>query len=455
MQIKLLLIIVVVIFGAFFYLHSINPVDVDFALNQETTYKLPAAYLVTGGFLVGLVLLVINIIITDMRRAVRDMQIRKEKKIHETMLSNYRQGITALSKGNASKARQYFIRVIDVNPVGLDIYMRLSDAYLAEGAYKEALASLEKGNVMNPDSIDLLSMIARIAGDAGDKVRVEMALGDILKLDSDNQSALRGLRDLKLTAKDWSGAIELQKKLIYAIKGKAPQKECEEEDNRLMGFLYESAVLSADKGSDDSALATIKEIQRLDSSFVPASILQGELLLRQGNSNGALKLWEKGFDDSGDPVFLLKLEDLYLGRSEPDRALEVFRKAQSSRPRDIDLNIFLGRLYLRLEMVDEAIGEFERIQNDLEGSYYLELLLAEAYMRRNQSDKSARLLKKALKLNDVPQPSFSCVRCERSSEDWHSRCPRCSEWNTMKISRTVAARRDNPPEKLANLSVIR
>ncbi|MEE9542743.1 MAG: hypothetical protein V3V95_03035, partial [Thermodesulfobacteriota bacterium] len=75
MHIKILLIIVVVVFGAFFYLHSINPVDVDFALNNETTYKLPAAYLVTGGFLVGLVLLILNIIIADMRRAVKDMQI--------------------------------------------------------------------------------------------------------------------------------------------------------------------------------------------------------------------------------------------------------------------------------------------------------------------------------------------------------------------------------------------
>ena len=455
MHIKLLLIIIVAIFGAFFYLHSINPVDVDFALNQETTYKLPAAYLVTGGFLVGLVLLIVNIIIADMRRAVKDMQVRKEKKVHEAMLSNYRLGIAALSKGNAQKARQYFVRVLDVNPVGLDIYMRMADAFLAEGGYQEALSALEKGNVMNPDSIDLLSMIARIASDAGDTVRVEMALGDILKLDSANQSALRGLRDLKLGSRDWKGAIELQKKLIYAIKGKAPPKECAEEDSRLMGILHEDALLSTDKGEDESALATIKEILKHDSSFIPAVILQGEILLRQGNSKSAIRLWEKGYEDTVDPVFLLKLEDLYIARSDPDKALETFRQALASKPRDIDLNIFLARLYLRLEMVDEAISEFERIQNDLEGSYYLELLLAEAYLRRNQSDKAAHLFKKALKLADVPQPSFSCTDCGHSSDEWLSRCQMCGEWNSMKVSRTVAVRRDNPPEKFANLSVIR
>jgi lipopolysaccharide biosynthesis regulator YciM len=308
---------------------------------------------------------------------------------------------------------------------------------------------------MNPDSIDLLSMIARIANDAGDTVRMEMAFGDILKIDSANQSALRGLRDLKLTSNDWTGAAELQRKLIYAIKGKAPADVIAGEDARLLGILYEEALLSVNSDEDGKALATIKEIQKHDRSFIPAIMLQGEILLKQGNSNSAVRLLEKGFEDTLDPAFLLKLEDLYLGRSEPEKALETFRKALEKRPRDIDLNIFLARLYLRLEMVDEAIAEFERIQNDLEGSYYLELLLAEAYLRRNQSDKAARLLKKALKLADVPQPSFSCTNCGRSVSEWLSRCPRCNEWDSMKVSRTVAVRRENPPEKFSNLSIIR
>jgi lipopolysaccharide biosynthesis regulator YciM len=455
MHIKGLLIIVVVIFGVFFYLHNINPVDVDFALNKDVKYTLPAAYLVTGGFLVGLVLLIINIIFADMRRAVREMQVRKEKRAHEAVLSNYRLGIAAFNKGNVSKARQYFIRVMEAEPAGVDIYLRLSGAYLAEGSYQDALATLERGYVNNPESIDILSRIVQIARDADDTVRLQMALGDILKVDPANPGALRALRDFALAQDDWKSASDHQRKLIYAVKGKSLESETRREETLLRGFLYEEALLCAGKDDFAAALALIKEILKSDASFVPAHILQGEIMLGQGNSKSTIRLWEHGFELTGDVIFLLKLEDIFIGSSQPERALALYKTVLISRPSDIDINIFLARLYLRLEMLDDAVSEFERIQNDLEGSYYLELLLAETYMRRSETDKAARLFKKALNLNDVPQPSFSCAQCGFGSEMWLSRCARCDEWNSFTVTRTVAVKRENPPEKLTNLSLIK
>jgi lipopolysaccharide biosynthesis regulator YciM len=424
-------------------------------LNKDIKYTLPATYLVTGGFLVGLVLLIINIIVSDMRRAVREMQVRKDKRAIESKLSNYRSGITAYNKGNITKARQYFIRVVEADSSGVDIYLRLSEAYIAEGSYSDALATLEKGYVNNPDSIDILSRIAHISGQAGDKVRLRMALGEILKIDSANPDALRGFVETAEAQKDWREAVENQRKLIYAIKGKGLTSEMDIEEERLRGFLYEDALLRASSDNFDSATALIKEIVKSDDSFVPAHILHGEIMLRQGNSNSSARLWERGFEMTGDPVFLLKLEDLYIGRSEPDGAINLYKTALSARPRDIDINIFLGRLYLRLEMLDEAVKEFERIQNDLEGSYYLELLLAETYIRQGETDKAARFFKKALKLDDVPQPNFSCTPCGFATDTWLARCPRCDKWNAFKINRTVAVRRDNPPEDFSNLSLIK
>ncbi len=455
MHVKGLLIIVVVIFGVFFYLHNINPIDVEFALNKDIRYTLPTTYLVTGGFLVGLVLLVINIIVSDMRRAVREMQVRKDKRAVESMLSNYRLGIVAFNKGNIKKARQYFIRVLDADPSGVDIYLRLSDAYTAEGSYRDALATLEKGYVNNPESIDVLSRIAHISGEAGDTVRLKMALGEILKIDSANPDALRGLVEMAKSGQEWKDAIEYQRKLIYAIKGKGLESEMASEEARLRGFLYEEALLRAGKDDFNSAISLLKEIVKSDGSFVPAHILHGEIMLRQGISNSTARLWERGFEMTGDPVFLLKLEDLYIARSDPQGAIDLYKSALATRPRDIDISIFLARLYLRLEMIDEAAKEFERIQNDLEGSYYLELLLAETYMRQGQSDRAARLFKKALKLDDVPQPSFSCSPCGFATDKWLARCPKCDQWNSFKVNRTVAVRRDNPPEDFSNLSLIK
>ena len=53
-------------------------------------------------------------------------------------------------------------------------------------------------------------------------------------------------------------------------------------------------------------------------------------------------------------LLLHRLEDLYLRQGEPGKAIELYKQAVTWRPQDISLKFFLGKLFYRLEMVDEA-----------------------------------------------------------------------------------------------------
>ncbi|MEE8574845.1 MAG: tetratricopeptide repeat protein, partial [Thermodesulfobacteriota bacterium] len=165
----------------------------------------------------------------------------------------------------------------------------------------------------------------------------------------------------------------------------------------------------------------------------------GDIHSKQGNSAGAIRTWEKGYEGTRNPVFFLKLEDTYLQLSEPEKILNEYKKAISQNPQDIDLSLLQARLFLRLEMVDEAITELERIRSDVEESYYLDLLLGEAHLRRSNSDKAAALFKKALSHDKEVPPAFVCNSCAYASGEWLTRCTSCGRWDTYRLSRTTAA----------------
>ena len=453
MHYKVLLFLTIVIVGAFFYLHKVNPAEISFVLNKDYSYTLPITYLIIGGFFVGVVLSVMNSLVVDLRRAVKDMKARRERKRREVSEANYRAGISAFYRGKHSKALQFFSRVLSFNPADIDIYIRLAEAHEAEGDIEEGIKVLEKGLLKIPDSIELLLQVAAYADTAGDIKKTEQKLGEILKLDSENSYALGRLRDFKVYSNAWGEAVGLQRKIVASLKS-GEAGELAREKSLLVGFLYEEAVEKASADSFDEASAAIKEILKSEEGFIPAHILLGEIYRKREDPQSALRVWTRAFDIHHDPVLLLKIEEAYLEQSAPDKLLDLLRNATLERPQDMDLALLLARLYLRLEMIDEAIGELERLKSGVEASYYLEMLLGEAYMRRGMTEEAALTFHGALGLDRALPPSFVCSECAHGEPGWRSRCPDCRQWNSLKMSRTRVASRDAVPENFSNVKII-
>lgn len=442
MYTKILLVVVIIILSAFFYLHTQNPGVVNFVVTRDRTYTLPSTLILFAGFFMGVIVAVLNSLLVDAKRAVKELSARREKRMLEQADDNYRRGIEALVKGDTAEARELVEKAIKARPSDTGRLITLSETYVRENRVKEALKVLENGFMSNPNSIGLLIAIARCSTEAGDAARSARAFAEVLKIDPKNPYALRKLRDHRIGAGDWAEAALLQKTIYEKEKDDGLKAK---EKRLLTGLLYEAAAIDAAGGRLHDAVVKVKEVLKNDDAFMPAHLLLGEALSRQGNAAGAIKVWEKAREKyaNSEPVFL-KLEDIYLKESAPEKILDRYKREISANPNDTRLRLLLSRLYLRLEMIDDAIEELERLFAEGEDSYYPQILLGEAYLRRKQSNKAATLFHKALGLDREFLPPFLCSNCNHSAKTWAPRCPSCGEWNTLYMYSSVAAAKVTP-----------
>lgn len=439
MYTKILLVVIIIILSAFFYLHTQNPGTVTFVITKEHTYVLPVTLLVFAGFFSGVIIAVLNSLLVDARRAVNEMRARRDKKLLAQADENYRRGMDALVKGDTVEAREYIEKALKAKPSDTGKIISLSETYIRENKPREALKALENGLLNNSNSIGILIAITRCAIDTGDDFRAAKALEEVLKLDPKHPYALRRLRDFRVKENDWIEAARLQR---IITDGERDEEFKKKEKGLLTGLLFESASRYAQEGKLNEAVARIKEVLKNDGAFMPAHVLLGEILCRQGNLTNAIKVWEKAHIKypNSEPI-LLRLEDLFIMESAPDKILEKYKREISARPDDANLRLLLSRLYLRLEMVDNAIEELEGLHQEGEDSFYPQILLGEAYLRRKQGGKAAHLFHKALGLDREFLPPFVCADCENTAKAWEPRCPSCGHWNTLIMNASRAAHR--------------
>ncbi|MDP2690256.1 MAG: hypothetical protein Q8P48_09110 [Deltaproteobacteria bacterium] len=437
MYTKILLVVIICILGGFFYLHTQNPTEVTIAVTSDRSFTFPVMLFIFGGFFLGAFLAVVNSLFVDARRYLKEVRSRRERKAAEAAEQNYHRGVELLVKGDTNGARDLMEKSLAAKPSDAGMIISLSETYARENRPREALKVLEKGYLNNPSSIGILVAIARSAGDAGDAGRAAKAFEEVVKLDPKNSYALKRLRDYKMGAGEWDRAAALQKTVIECER----DPEAKERGRRLLnGLLYEAAAAAFARGRYEEAVSSVKEVLKNNEDFLPAHILFGDILYRQGNSSGAVKVWEKALHrfPNAEPV-ILKLEETFLRESAPEKILEKYQKEIISHPTDTNLRLLLSRLYLRLEMIDNAIEELERLQIEGVDSFYPQILLGEAYLRRRQDGKAAELFQKALGLDREFVPPFVCAHCGHTVAAWSPRCPSCGEWNTLSMAASSTA----------------
>ena len=432
MYTKILLIVILVILSAFFYIHTQNPAEVTIAIARDYTVTFPVTLFVFGGFFLGACLAVVNSFVVDARRYFRERQSKRDRKAAEAAEQNYHRGVELLVKGDTTGARDVIQKALAAKPSDAGMVISLSETFVRENRPSDALRVLEKGYLNNPGSIGILVAIAKSASDSGDATRASKAYEEVVELDPKNGFALKKLRDYKMEAGEWERAASLQKSVIECERDGA---EKEKGRHLLYGLLYEAGAASFSRRNYDEALGFVKEVIKNDEDFLPAHILMGEVLYAQSNQSGALKVWEKALHrfPNAEPV-ILKIEEMFLRESAPDRILERYQKEIISHPADTNLRLLLSRLYLRLEMVDNAIEELERLQLDGIESFYSQVLLGEAYLRRKQDSKAADLFQKALGLDREFAPPFVCSACGHNAAAWGPRCTSCKQWNTLSMA---------------------
>ena len=173
---------------------------------------------------------------------------------------------------------------------------------------------------------------------------------------------------------------------------------------------------------------------RLEKDFVPATLGLAEVLLREGETEEAINLLEKSYEETFSMIILARLEDLLINVGEPGRLLRIYKNSLSRNRQNPSIKFFLGKLYYRLEMIDDAFDTLLSI--DTGSTSYPEFyqLMGSLYLKRHQPEKAVEEFRKALDMKVALKIPYCCKECGNASSEWSGRCDSCKKWNTLQFN---------------------
>lgn len=409
--------------------------------NQEVTtikipfgdiYETPTIALILLSGAVGALLMLFVFIVRDTKKFMDNWQYQKKQKKEAKVHDLYSKALNNLfAHHNISEAKELLKQVLIEDPENINALLKLGDIALTEEDYQTARKYYQSARDLNPQNMEVLFSLSHLMEKMNRLTDALRYVEDILEVDDGNLSALYKKRDILERLERWDELVFIQKTIL---KNEHSEKEKNRAREILVGYKYEYGRHSIENGDLEKAKKAFRTVLRLEKNFTSATLGLAEVLLREGETEEAINLLEKSYDETSSLIVLLRLEDLLLNVGEPMRLIRIYKNTLSKNQQDPVIKFFLGRLFYRLEMIDDAFETLTSI--DTAGAPYPELhqLMGNLYMKRNQVDKAAHEYKKAL---DESQCAFSiaykCSNCGYESSEWSGRCPDCKRWNTFQL----------------------
>ncbi|HEX6850893.1 MAG TPA: tetratricopeptide repeat protein [Candidatus Polarisedimenticolaceae bacterium] len=357
---------------------------------------------------------------------------RKEDRRSERIEEEYSKGLAAVLEGRDDEAMRRFRAALEWDSRHFNTLLKLGEVLRAQERFDEAIELHRKAHHLKEDDPRPLYALVEDYEAKDDLDRARAVLGRILALRKDSVSAWRKLRSLHMKERDWPRALEAHLRVEkYAIPGDARDAA----DRRFgVGIRYEiaSSMLAAGKAKDSTG--ALRKLLKDEGHFVPAHVRLGEALLEQGAESEAVEAWHHGFEETGSPVFLTILEDHYLGTERPLQAIEALKRCVARARKDTVARFYLGKLYFRLEMLDDAMVVLSSLEGRASYAPTLHFLLGRIHERRKQWREASSEYRKVIKEMDLVQLEYRCRHCAHAASEWNDRCESCGEWNCVEVN---------------------
>lgn len=410
------------------YFERLNPDNMTINLSNRTSYDISTVGFFLFSFALGAFIVILFTLLRDARVMFQTWRTRQRERMDARVQEIFSKGLYAYLAGKYDQAISFFRDIMKIEPNHFYTLLRIGDAYQHERNYSEAIKFHRKAKKIDEKNLEAQFALAKDYVLTGSYEEAISIIQDIIKKDSSNVEALIRLRDIYIKIARWDGAHETQGRIVKH------RKDNIEDIKLLMGLRYEFAKYLYNKGEKEKSKKLLKGVIRADKDFIPAYLTLGDMLVEAGEKSEASDLWEKGYYMNYNEILLHKLEDFYLHQGEPEKIIWIYKKAISLNTNDVTLKFYLGKLYYRLEMLDEAfeiLSELEGIESAMPELYKL---LGNIYERKEEFTRAIAEFKKALGLRKRVMVPYYCPVCDYHTYEWSGRCPRCGGWNTFTVS---------------------
>lgn len=414
-----------------FVLHEFNPGTITINLLPSKSYDISKSAFFLISLSVGAGIIFVMYLLRDVKRFLRGLRVQREQKKRSRIQELYTKGLNSLLAKRNPEAISFFQKVLAIDPNHVDTLLRMGISQLREKNPQEAILLHQKALGLDSNNQEVMFSLA---ADYEEAKRYDDALKvyrEILARDSSNLTALIRMRDLYQRLNHWQELYETQRQLLTNPLSPAEQ---EVEHRKLVGFKYEFGRSLLEAGDMERAKKIFRGVIKLDKDFIPSYLGLGEVFFEENKVKEAAELWEKAYKMTLSLLLLHRLEDLYLKQGEPGKAIELYKQAVTWRPQDISLKFFLGKLFYRLEMVDEAFDILSSVDWGDKEFPDVHKLLGNIYLRRGSLGLAASEFKKALGFKKQIIIPYVCGNCELRTTAWSGRCPNCGKWNTFGVN---------------------
>jgi lipopolysaccharide biosynthesis regulator YciM len=428
-MIRLLLTLVLVIVASMIYgyFHELNPGSVTIRISPSSTFELSPISLVLASIAAGALLVTVLVGMHETRHLIVNWRSNRLRRREEKVEGLHREGMQAFLSKRSGEAIDLFHKALALNPNHAGTLLWLGNLFRAENNWAEAIRLHRKARAIDERNIEVLLALAKDLEAAKRFEEAQQVLHDILKLDSSNLTALLRKRDLFMRLEKWSDALEIQHRLV---KVHLSHQEQQEENQLLVGITYEVGRQLLERGHPDKARRYFRGAIKRDKSFLPAYVGLGEILISEGKSRNAAEILEKVYIKTGNIILLHRLEELWLDLGEPGEIIRIYQDAVQRDPQNPVLKFYLGKLYYRLEMIDEAFDLLSSLEGPQDQMADYHKIMANLHLRKQQMDYAVQELKRALGFKKRVVVPYLCNRCQRESSEWAGRCRHCGTWNS-------------------------
>lgn len=414
----------------YIYIDHLNPENVKLYVGYGKFYETSVATYVIVSFVLGVIFSIIISFFYDIKRLISGWREDRKGKRKDEFRDLFERAKSYEMKGDREKAIETLNKITRKVPDMEETYMHLSDLYVSAKEYDKAIETLElaEANVGKKESIILKKVNVRLIAKKTEKIEEEIK--EVLQINESNIEALTMLRDYYISNRQWEEAYNMEGKIKKFIRTK-------DEDLRALGIRYEKAEELFEKNFREHSETIIKELKEIiseDKRFIPPYILLAEAYKRTDKLNEAGRVYGRGYAKTGHIIFLLKMEDLYIDRGDPEVILKIYRRIIDISPKNYLVLFLYARLCLRLEMIDEAIDTLNVLFAEGLDFKGLHKAMAEAYIHRGEMENAVMEFRKAFPAEHVYIP-FVCTNCNSKKVEWVNFCDNCNHWDTVNVKK--------------------
>ena len=429
---RLVNIIFILLIGLFMAsLHHVYSVNLDAFTKNIVLWKdvqITVLFLVVLVFFAGFVMNVIYSGYMEIRRMVKNFSASAATRAGKRLSTLLQEAQDLISHGLLSQAREELEAILKERKDHVAANLLMGEVLLKQGDAEVAVKHFEALCLAQPDLVEsryqFAEALAAARNPSGAATILKQLTGDFPK---HSLRALRRLRALHVDAGRWEEALDVHKRLITRFQSELNQTE----RSQGTALTFQVGLVKVEADQFKEAAQIFQQVIKDDEAFVPAYLELGRCMILQDQEAQGLEIWLEGFRTSGEGALLQEIEDYFIQCGRPEEGLAVMQRVAATSEHQTTAKFFLGKMYYRLEILDEALVLFQEVKAQIVYSPILFFFMAKIHGRRGRVEQALNEYRQLLRNLGVLKLRFECAVCGHKVSDYLDRCDACGSWNSL------------------------